>query len=108
MEIKNDTECPFSATVDVIGGKWKPHILYFLLDDTRRFSELKRAMPGITQQMLTQQLRQLEKDGVVQRKVYPVVPPKVEYSLTNAGHNLKPVIKMMEKWGREFLLNDKS
>ena len=103
VKAKGLDECPFETAVDVIGGKWKPQILYYLLDGTKRFSELKRLLPGVTQQMLTQQLRQLEGDGIILRRVYAVVPPKVEYSLTDEGHKLKPVIHLMENWGRQYL-----
>jgi DNA-binding HxlR family transcriptional regulator len=82
----------------VIGGRWKVPILWHLLGGTLRFSELKRALPQITQKMLTQQLRELERDGVVQRKVYPQVPPKVEYSVTERGASLKPVVEAMCRW----------
>lgn len=91
--------CPVTATVGVIGGKWKPIILYILSQETRRFSELKRFIPGITQKMLTQQLRELEHDGIVHREVYPVVPPQVEYSLTDKGRTLGPILQAMERWG---------
>ena len=91
--------CPVTATVSVIGGKWKPIILWVLFQEKRRFSELKRFIPKITQKMLTQQLRELEHDGIVHREVYPVVPPQVEYSLTEKGQTLAPILKAMEKWG---------
>ncbi len=91
--------CPVTATVSVVGGKWKPIILWILFQDTHRFSELKRFIPKITQKMLTQQLRELEADGMVHREVYPVVPPKVEYSLTPKGRSLGPILKAMEAWG---------
>ena len=77
--------CPAERTLDVIGGRWKVPILWHLLQGTLRFSELRRALPGVTQKMLTQQLRELERAGVVRRRVYPQVPPKVEYSLTDRG-----------------------
>ena len=91
--------CPAEATIGVIGGRWKVPIIWHLFSGTKRFSELRRAMPDVTQKMLTQQLRELEADGIVNRKVYAEVPPKVEYSLTDAGASLKPVIDAMCKWG---------
>jgi DNA-binding HxlR family transcriptional regulator len=91
--------CPAQRTLDVIGGRWKVPIVYHLFEKTRRFSELRRALPGCTQKMLTQQLRELERDGVVKRKVYAQVPPKVEYSLTEMGRSLKPIINAMCRWG---------
>lgn len=92
--------CPAERTLDVIGGRWKVPILWHLLQGTLRFSELRRALPGVTQKMLTQQLRELERAGVVRRRVYPQVPPKVEYSLTDRGSSLKPVVDAMCKWGK--------
>jgi DNA-binding HxlR family transcriptional regulator len=88
------------ATLELIGGKWKGVILYHLLERTYRFGELKKVMPGITQRMLTKQLRELETDGIIHRKVYAQVPPKVEYSLTECGKSLKGIIMMMRDWGR--------
>src|SRR5687768_13978501 len=84
--------CPAEATLLVIGGRWKVPILWHLLAGTRRFSELRRAIGNVTQKMLAQQLRELERDGVVSRKVYAEVPPKVEYSLTERGRSLRPVV----------------
>ncbi|MBT3188579.1 MAG: helix-turn-helix transcriptional regulator [Anaerolineae bacterium] len=95
--------CPVTATISVIGGKWKSIILWILYQDTHRFSELKRKIPKITQKMLTQQLRELERDGVVHREVYPVVPPKVEYSLTERGHTLSPLLKSIAEWGEAYM-----
>lgn len=95
--------CPAEATLQVIGGRWKILILWNLFQGSRRFSELMRAMAGITQKMLTQQLREMETDGIVHRKVYPEVPPKVEYSVTELGQSLKPVVSAMCKWGSERL-----
>lgn len=95
--------CPVEACVEVIGGKWKGVILYHLLGGTKRFNELLRLMPGVTQRMLTRQLRELEADMIVERKVYPEVPPKVEYSLTKFGRTLEPVLEMLRGWGEKNL-----
>jgi DNA-binding HxlR family transcriptional regulator len=89
-------------TIDIIGGKWKSIILWHLGENTLRFGELKRTLPKITQKMLTQQLRQLEKDGLVDRRVYTQVPPKVEYSLTDTGKTLLPVLETMYQWGINY------
>jgi DNA-binding HxlR family transcriptional regulator len=96
-------KCPVAATVDVIGGKWKPIIIHYLLEGTRRFGELRRLMPEVTQQMLTLQLRELERDGVVHREVYRQVPPKTEYSLTPLGRSLEPVMRLMLEWGESYV-----
>ncbi|NDV24742.1 helix-turn-helix domain-containing protein [Desulfovibrio sp. JC022] len=93
--------CPVEATLEVIGGKWKGAILYHLLEKPYRFGELKRTMQNITQHMLTKQLRELEKEGIVNRKVYAQVPPKVEYSVTEYGETLRPLIMMMRDWGQK-------
>ncbi len=100
--MQNAYFCPVTATVSVIGGKWKSIILWILFQDTRRFGELKRRIPKITQKMLTQQLRELERDGIVHREVYPVVPPKVEYSLTENGRTLVPILQAMAEWGNTY------
>jgi DNA-binding HxlR family transcriptional regulator len=92
--------CPAEATIEVLGGRWKAHIIWHLLRGTLRFGELRRGLPGVTQKVLTQQLRELEADGVVSRKVFAEVPPRVEYSLTERGKSLKPVIDAMCRWGK--------
>jgi DNA-binding HxlR family transcriptional regulator len=98
---KREANCPAEVTLAVIGGRWKVLILYQLSQGVKRFSELQRAVPGITQKMLTQQLRELERDGIVQRTVYPQVPPKVEYRLTPHGETLRPVVSAMCRWGMQ-------
>jgi DNA-binding HxlR family transcriptional regulator len=94
--------CPMEVTIEVIGGKWKPMILFHLLGGTKRFGELKHAMPDATRQMLTQHLRELESHGIIHREVYPQVPPKVEYSLTPVGWTLKPVLLAMTDWANRY------
>lgn len=91
--------CPMELTLDLIGGKWKSLILWHLGENTLRFSELKKVLPKITQKMMTQQLRELEQDGLVKRFIYTQVPPKVEYSLTAAGKTLLPILTTMYQWG---------
>lgn len=98
-----DFGCPVEACVEVVGGKWKGVILFHLLGGTKRFNELSRLMPAVTQRMLTRQLRELEADQVVERKVYAEVPPKVEYSLTEFGKTLEPVLRMLQGWGMNYL-----
>lgn len=101
--VENNT-CPMSTAVEIIGGKWKTVILYHLLDkEVMRFGELKTTLTGVTQKMLTAQLRALENDGLIKRKVYPVIPPKVEYSLTKTGESLGPILLAMKDWGYEYL-----
>ncbi len=95
--------CPVEAAIDVIGGKWKPLILWWLQQRTYRFAELRRQIPGITEKMLTQQLRELEADGIVHRFVHPTVPPKVEYSLTEYGRSLESALKEICDWGRRHM-----
>lgn len=95
--------CPVEATIGLIGGKYKALIVWKLTADTLRFSQLRREVPAATAKMLTQQLRELEKDGLVRRDVYPVVPPKVEYSLTELGLSLRPILESMYDWGTGYL-----
>lgn len=94
-----ESNCPAEFTLTRIGGRWKIPILFHLLAGARRFSELGRAMPGVTQKMLTQQLREMERDGLVERKIFAQIPPRVEYSLTELGMSLKPVVEAMCRWG---------
>ncbi|URZ97957.1 winged helix-turn-helix transcriptional regulator [Bacillus subtilis] len=94
--------CPVETTLDIIGGKWKGILLYHLIDGKKRFNEFRKLYPKITQRMLTLQLRELERDGVIHREVYKQVPPKVEYSLTEFGRTLEPVILHMKDWGEKY------
>ncbi|MBP6098975.1 MAG: helix-turn-helix transcriptional regulator [Candidatus Levybacteria bacterium] len=101
---QKDTVCnsnnnPITVTLGVMGGKWKPIILWHLEKGPHRFNQLLKNIPGVTQKMLTQQLRELESDGLVNRKIYPQIPPKVEYSITKYGISLEPVLKVMAQWG---------
>lgn len=95
--------CAVEAALDVIGNKWKGVILFHLLDGTKRFNELRRLIPSVTQRMLTLQLRQLEKDLIINRTIYPQVPPKVEYSLTESGKSLKPILFALREWGKQIM-----
>ncbi|TXJ35520.1 winged helix-turn-helix transcriptional regulator [Brachyspira aalborgi] len=95
-------ECPVETTISLIGGKWKLLIMINLLSRSWRFNELKKDLKGISQNVLTYNLRSMEKDGIIIRKIYPEIPPKVEYSLTKLGKSMKPIIKSMEKWGIEY------
>lgn len=99
----NNFGCPLEAAIEAIGGKWKGIILYHLIDGVKRFNELRRLMPSVTQRMLTKQLRELEDDGIILRHVYAQVPPKVEYSFTPFGSTLIPILKDMEQWGKVFV-----
>lgn len=101
-ELPTEGGCPIEATLDIIGGKWKGMILHRLLTGTARFSELRRSVPGVTQRMLTRQLRELERDGVIHRQVYAEVPARVEYSLTEFGLSLGPILVAMNAWGERY------
>lgn len=101
-----ETHCPVEATIALIGGKYKALILWKLMSGTMRFSQLRKEVPCATAKMLTQQLRELETNGLIGREVFPVVPPKVEYSLTDFGRSIQPVLEAMYGWGT-FYLNGK-
>lgn len=91
--------CPVTYCLSVIGGKWKPVILFCIVNGVDRFGAMQRSVPGITKQMLTKQLRELEADGLISRKVYAEVPPRVDYSLTEVGRTVLPIIEQMAVWG---------
>ena len=94
--------CPVEAAMDVIGGKYKALIVYELIGGTRRYNEIQRAVPQATPRMLSKQLKELEEDGVINRVLYPVVPPKTEYSLTDMGKTLVPIVEALCQWGEHY------
>ena len=98
--------CFFQLATDMIGGKWKGMVLWALKKDVKRNGELKRLIPKISQKMLTQQLRELEDVGIVERIVYPVIPPKVEYKLTADGEKLIPILEKLHDWGKDYAKNN--
>jgi len=98
--------CPVTATIGIIGGKWKVIILYLIAYGYNRFGEMHSMIEGISKKMLTDQLRELEKDGIIHREVYAQIPPKVEYSITDKGLTLRPIILAMSAWGMKYILKD--
>ncbi len=98
-------DCPVEGTLDIIGGKWKGVILFLLMDETLRFSAIQRKLTKVTQRTLTNQLRELESDGLINRKVFAQVPPKVEYSLTDQGRTLGPILIAMRDWGQQHIID---
>ncbi|MCX7709538.1 MAG: helix-turn-helix transcriptional regulator [Clostridia bacterium] len=97
--VKSIEQCPMGVSIKILSGKWKIYILWYLRNGAVRFNELQRKLPRITQKTLTQQLRELEMDGIIVRQVYPEVPPRVEYSLSKLGESIKPLLASMCKWG---------
>lgn len=95
--------CPVEAALEAIGGKWKGLILFHLQTGTKRYNELRKLLPDVTQRMLTKQLRELETDQIIQRQVFAEVPPRVEYSLTSFGETLTPVLSALQQWGSRYL-----
>lgn len=96
------SKCPIGTAITIIGGKWKIPVLYNLRETTLRFSEIQKKLPQVTQKMLTQQLRELERDGMITRKVYAQVPPKVEYTITPIAKKLEPILDSLCAWGFEY------
>ena len=101
--MSQNEHCPVEATLELIGGKYKALILWHLAEGTLRFSQLRREIHGITPKMLTQQLRELEANALIHREVFPIVPPRVEYSLTDLGRSLLPLLVAMRDWGSNYL-----
>lgn len=103
----DENSCPVTATMQVLGGKWKSILINAIYHTSpARFGELKRSVKGITQSMLTKQLRELEDDGVISRKIYAEIPPRVEYTLTEFGLTLSPIMLSMAEWGKQYRLNN--
>lgn len=101
----NLNNCPVTETMRIIGGKWKLLILYLIYNDINRFGKMSLMLKDISKQMLTRQLRELEKEGIIERKIYPEIPPRVEYFLTHKGQCLLPVLNMMKEWGEPFAMH---
>jgi DNA-binding HxlR family transcriptional regulator len=104
--MKEKTQCPVTATLQLIGGRWKTIILYCLTAGTKRFGEIAVRIPDISRKVLTDQLKELKDDGLILRVQYNEIPPRVEYSLTELGKSLSPVIRELEKWGKENVLSN--
>jgi len=98
-------DCPIAATIDVIGGKWKPIIIWLLIQESKRFGELHKSIPGITLKVLSRHLKELESDAIINRKVYAEVPPKVEYSLTEKGRSLTGIMESLAIWSKENIID---
>jgi DNA-binding HxlR family transcriptional regulator len=103
INYQNIERCPVTATMEVIGGKWKILIMYLISNDINRFGKMSMMLKGISKQMLTSQLRELEQDGIIERKIYAEIPPRVEYFLTAKGKSLLPIIAMMKEWGLAYV-----
>lgn len=102
---KGKVKCPVTGMLQLIGGKWKPVILYCLKSEKRRFGEISARIPGLSRKVLTEQLKELEEDGLLKRKQFNEIPPRVEYELTALGRSLSPVLNEMEKWGMEHIID---
>lgn len=105
--LSNLENCPVTATMEVIGGKWKLLILHLINNDIRRFGKMSMMLKDISKQMLTTQLRELENDGIIERTIYPEIPPRVEYSLSKKGKSLLPIVELMKDWGNQNVLQVK-
>ncbi|XOV69172.1 MAG: winged helix-turn-helix transcriptional regulator [Fluviicola sp.] len=101
--VNSRVQCPVTYTMSVIGGKWKPIILFLISKEVNRFGMLQRNIDGISKQMLTKQLRELESDGILERVIYPEIPPRVEYFITPKGESLFPIIQSMKEWGTNYV-----
>lgn len=106
MAKTNEIKCPVTGLLRLIGGKWKPVILYCLRSEKRRFGEISARIPNLSRKVLTEQLKELEEDGLLTRKQFNEIPPRVEYELTELGKSLTPVLNAMEKWGLENILGN--
>ncbi|MGY8915644.1 MAG: winged helix-turn-helix transcriptional regulator [Flavobacteriales bacterium] len=104
MKLKKEYACPLHLTMDLIGNKWKPLLLFHLLNGPLRSGVLQKTIPGISNKMFTQTVRELERDQLLSRKVYPVVPPKVEYELTETGRSLETILRDLDTWGKKQMV----
>lgn len=102
MNYKDLPKCPIDTTLKMLGCRWKVLIIKELLGGTKRFGELKKSVTGITQKVLTSKLREMEELGLLERKIYPQIPPKVEYTLTDIGYSLRPVLESLKEWGKDY------
>ena len=102
MKYKDLPKCPIDTTLKMLGCRWKVLIIKELLDGTKRFGELKKSVTGITQKVLTSKLREMEELGLLERKIYPQIPAKVEYTLTDIGYSLRPVLESLKEWGKDY------
>jgi len=102
MSCKTLPKCPIETTICLLDSKWKILIIRELLSGTKRFGEVKKSVTGITQKVLTSKLREMEEDGLIERKIYPQIPPKVEYTLTDVGYSLRPVVDALKDWGKDY------
>jgi DNA-binding HxlR family transcriptional regulator len=105
IAVKREIKCPVTGVLQLIGGKWKPVILYCIKSEKRRFGEICTRIPDISRKVLTEQLKELEEDGLVSRKQFNEIPPRVEYQLTELGKSLEPVLNEIEKWGMENIIS---
>jgi DNA-binding HxlR family transcriptional regulator len=105
--LANLERCPVTATMEIMGGKWKLLILHLINNDINRFGKMDMMLKDVSKQMLTTQLRELERDGIISRLIYPEIPPRVEYALTEKGKSLLPIVELMKDWGNENILNTK-
>lgn len=105
IKMSDLVNCPVTATMDIIGGKWKILILWLISNDVNRFGKLSMLLKDISKQMLTTQLRELERDGIISRVIYPEIPPRVEYFLTEKGKALSPVFETLKQWGLKYEIN---
>lgn len=97
-------DCPITSAINVIGGKWKPVIIWILMDGSKRFGELHKTIPGVALKVLSRHLKELEADGIITRKAYPEVPPRVEYTLTSKGKALQGIMDLLADWSREYVM----
>ena len=107
VNLKDLENCPVTATLGLIGGKWKMLIMHLISNDINRFGKLSMMLKDISKQMLTTQLRELERDGILERKIYPEIPPRVEYFLTPKGESLLPVLELLKEWGTENIIKNR-